>query len=219
MTPQLYGHPFSSYTWKALIGLREAQVGFDLRQLGPDAPGAGERLAELWPPGGFPVLEADDGVWAESSVIVEWADRRRASGPPLIPSDPRLALEARMLDRACDGHLMAPVQAVVGHHLRPPEHGDAWGAERALGALAKTYAWLDGRLAGREWLVGEDFTLADASAAPSLFYADWLVPVAAHGCLAAYLRRLRERPSVARCVDDARPYRAYFPPGVPAHAD
>ena len=219
MTPKLYGHPFSSYTWKALIGLYEASASFEFCKIGPDEPENTARLQALWPLAKFPVLEAHDGVWLESSAIVEWADRRRTGGPPLIPTDPTLALEARMLDRVCDGYVMNAMQATVDDRLRPEGQGDAYGAERGRAVLAKAYAWLDARLEAREWLVGEDFSLADVSGAPALFYADWIVPLTAHVHLAAYLRRLRDRPSVKRCVDEARPFRAYFPGGVPAHAD
>ena len=70
-------------------------------------------------------------------------------------------------------------------------------------------------MAGREWAAGEAFTLADCAAAPALFYADWVEPIGERATLAAYRRRLLARPSVARCVEEARPYRAYFPLGAP----
>ena len=56
--------------------------------------------------------------------------------------------------------------------------------------------------------------LADCAAAPSLFYADWVHPIgeAFHG-VRAYRRRLLARPSFARAVDEARPYRHFFPAG------
>lgn len=60
------------------------------------------------------------------------------------------------------------------------------------------------------------FTLADCAAAPSLFYADWVHSIAdTYATLKAYRARLLARPSVVRCIDQARPYRAYFPLGTP----
>lgn len=68
---------------------------------------------------------------------------------------------------------------------------------------------------GREWAAG-DFSLADCAAAPSLFYADWVRPMNGRfAALAVYRARLLARPSVARVVDEARPYRGFFPPGAP----
>jgi glutathione S-transferase len=82
--------------------------------------------------------------------------------------------------------------------------------------LDTAYAWLDERMETRAWGAGGDFTLADCAAAPSLFYADWVRPIPREcGALRAYRTRLLERPSVARCVDEARPYRHLFPLGAP----
>lgn len=82
--------------------------------------------------------------------------------------------------------------------------------------LGKAYDWLDRTLAGREWATGTTFSLADCAAAPSLFYADWAHPISEQFSLVRdYRRRLLTRPSFARAVDEARPYRPYFPLGAP----
>ena len=63
---------------------------------------------------------------------------------------------------------------------------------------------------------GDRFTLADCAAAPSLFYADWSLPIDERFAnLRAYRQRLLSRPSFARAVDEARPYRPLFPLGAP----
>jgi glutathione S-transferase len=64
--------------------------------------------------------------------------------------------------------------------------------------------------------VGDQFTLADCAAAPSLFYADWTHPIPAEFAnLIAYRQRLLARPSFTRAVDEGRPFRPYFPLGAP----
>jgi len=82
--------------------------------------------------------------------------------------------------------------------------------------LDRAYAWLDSVMATRTWAAGETFSLADCAAAPSLFYADWVHPIP-EGLvsLRTYRARLLARPSYARAVDEARPYRKMFPPGAP----
>ncbi len=78
------------------------------------------------------------------------------------------------------------------------------------------YGWLEQRLAGRTWAAGDTVSLADCAAAPSLFYADWVHPIADHfPTLRAYRSCLLTWPAFARVVDEARPYRAYFPLGAP----
>lgn len=208
----LYGHPFSSYTWKALIPLHDTDTPFEFRDISGDKyPENEAAFLELWPVGKFPLL-VDDGVpIMESSIIVEHV------APAMVPDDPEIAREVRMLDRIFDNHVMGPMQAIVAEHLPfiTPTPDEARIA-RARAALDKVYPWLDARLAGREWAAGDAFTLADCAGAPSLFYADWVHPIPEElPTLKDYRARALARPSVARVVDEARPYRHFFPLGAP----
>ena len=49
MSLQLFGHPFSSYTWKVLIALWADETPFEFRMLGPDHPENGDELRRRWP--------------------------------------------------------------------------------------------------------------------------------------------------------------------------
>ena len=61
-----------------------------------------------------------------------------------------------------------------------------------------------------------DLTMADCAAAPSLFYADWVHQIPdTYENLRAYRARLLAHPTISRCVEEARPYRPYFPLGAP----
>ncbi|MDF0541973.1 glutathione S-transferase family protein [Sphingobium sp. H39-3-25] len=213
---ELIGHPFSSYTWKVLIPLYEKQAACTFRVTGPDQPETMTTLMAHWPLGKFPLLIDGDRSLAESSIIIEYLDRILPQAPRLIPQDADAALDVRFMDRLFDNHVMAPMQAVVNEYLIDADSPDAARITRAKAALDTAYDWLEARLAGKTWACGEDFTLADCAAAPSLFYADWVHEIgAARPVLSAYRARLLARPSVARCVEDARPFRAYFPPGAP----
>ena len=60
--------------------------------------------------------------------------------------------------------------------------------------------------------MGDTFTLADCAAAPALYYSNRVEPIGdAHPKLAAYLRRLHERPAFARVLNEAEPYFKFFP--------
>ncbi len=176
--------------------------------LEPDRPENGAALAAHWPVGKFPVLLDDGTAIVEASIIVEHV------APHLIPADRGAAREVRMLDRVFDNHVMNVMTHVVFAAIRG---GDVEAARAdAAAALDKAYGWLDTRLAGRAWAAGEAFTLADCAGAPSLFYADWVHPIADDfAVLRAYRARALARPSVERCVEDARPFRHYFPLGAP----
>jgi glutathione S-transferase len=206
---ELFGHPFSSYTWKPLIALYETDTPFTFRNV--EDPDNHSALAAQWPVGKFPLLVEDGVPIIESSIIIEHVV------PAMVPTGRGLAEEVRLLDHIFDNHVMTPVQAIVAEHLpfitQTPDDGRIG---RAKAALDKVYPWLDARLAGRGWAAGEEFTLADCAGAPSLFYADWVHPIPeALTSLRAYRARVLVRPSVARVVDEARPYRHLFPLGAP----
>lgn len=212
MTLELFGHPFSSYTWKVLIGLYEAGTPFTFRNIaGNEYPENEAAFLAHWPVGKFPLLVEDGMPIMESSVIIEHV------APALAPADREAAREARMLDRIFDNNVMTPVQAVVAEHLPfITEVPDENRVSRARAALDTVYPWLDARLAGRRWAAGGTFTLADCSGAPALFYADWVQPIPDElAALKEYRARVLARPSVARVVDEARPYRHLFPLGAP----
>lgn len=216
MTLQLYGHPFSSYTWKALIALYENATAFEFINVDPEFPEAMPQLLALWPMGKFPLLVDGGRAVMESSIIIEHLQIHYPGPVRLIPEELKAALKVRKLDRIFDNHVMTPMQRIVNDALRPPERRDAAEVESAMAALDKTYSWLDAWMDGWEWAAAGQFSLADCAAAPSLFYADWVHEIPQRFTnLRAYRARLLARPSVARAVDEARPYRAYFPLGAP----
>ena len=217
MSLVLYQHPFALYCWKALIALYERDVPFTAEPVEADR----SALAALWPPASIPVLVDDGVVFPESSTIVEHLDRH-GDAPPLMPSDRDDALKARLWDRVADEYVATPVQKIVGDALRAPDARDAHGVSQAHATLDLAYATLEPQLDGRDddgWLAGDDFTLADCAAAPALHYAEVVHPLDrdAHPALAAYFDRVLARPSVARVVEEARPYRELFPLPWPEH--
>lgn len=220
MTLTLHEHPFAAYCWKVLVALYERDVPFERHFVGDASDRA--RLTELWPMGSIPVLvdHAAGLALPESTTIVEYLD---GHGPaaPLVPPEPSAALQTRLWDRVLDGHVMTPMQKIVGDSLRPERRGDPEGVAEAHAALDRAYALLEDHLAGRTWVADPDFTLADCAAAPSLFYARvvhrW--DEAALEYLTAYLHRLTARPSVARVIDEAREYRHLFPLGWPDYVE
>ncbi|PZN97638.1 MAG: glutathione S-transferase [Alphaproteobacteria bacterium] len=214
MTLALYAHPFSSYCQKVLVALYENGLAFEYRHV--ETPGIGDALKALWPLGRFPVLVDAGTAITESTIIIEYLELHHPGPVRLIPGDPAAALEVRFLDRFFDNYVMSAMQVPVAEALRGADGRKDTALAEAAVALETAYAWLEVRLAGREWAAGNGFTIADCAAAPSLFYADWVHPIgASHPILRDYRRRLLARPSFARAVDEARPYRHYFPLGAP----
>ncbi|ESQ82014.1 glutathione S-transferase [Asticcacaulis sp. AC466] len=215
MTLDLYGHPFASFVWKALIALYERDVAFTFRMIDGDHPENAARIVELSPTGQFPALIDGLRPVVESNAIIEYLDLYHGDAPPMVPADPREALDARMMADIFDDYVHSPMQRIVGDSLRSAGERDARGVADWHAMLEKTYGWLETRLHDA-WATGDRFTIADCAAAPALFYADWVHPIGdAYPVLKAYRARLLRRPSVARVVDEARPYRHFFPLGAP----
>jgi len=212
--PILFAHPFSSYCQKVLVALYENDTPFELRLL-ETAQAMGD-LEALWPMKRFPVLRDGERTLIEASIIIEHLDLYHPGPVRMLPVDPHAALEVRFMDRFFDNYVSTPQQKVVFDRIRPEAVRDPHGVAEARAMLEIAYAWLDARMATREWAAGDAFSLADCAAAPFLFYADWTHPIDdAFAHVKAYRQRLLARPSFARAVDEARPYRAYFPLGAP----
>lgn len=213
MTLQLFGHPFSSYTWKVLIPLYADGTEFEFRQV-PENEDNYAELKRIWPSGKFPVLVGNAQVFPETTCIIEHLHAHHPGPNTWIP-DGELGRRVRFLDRFFDLYVMENTQKIVTDPLRPEASRDTFGVEAARRNLDTAYDWIE-RQIGDGWAAGDVFTLADCAAAPSLFYADWAHPIGDNRPnLAAYRARLLAHPQVARVVDEARPYRKYFPLGAP----
>lgn len=217
MSLELFAHPFSSYCQKVLTALWENDTPFTYRHL--EEPGVGEALAARWPIGKFPILVDDGQTVVETSIIIEHLDRHHPGTVRLVPADPNAAIEVRLLDRFFDQYVMNAAQVAVNEAIRkmrgqPDRLEEA--TETTAQALEVAYGWLETRLEERVWAAGDDFSMADCAAAPSLFYADWVHRIGdAYPRLRAYRARLLKRPSFARAVEEGRKYRHYFPLGAP----
>lgn len=212
----VYGHLFSSYTQKVLIGLYENATPFEFRAIGPDTPENSVAWLARWPLRKFPVLVDGYRSVAETSIIIEYLHLTHPGPVRLLPDDPMAALDVRFLDRFFDLHVMDAAQHAVNGALTGDPAKRAEGVALSKEKLERAYGWLEGTLQGRTWAAGEAFTMADCAAAPSLFYADWVHEISGdYPALRAYRTRLLARPSFARAVDDARYFRPYFPLGAP----
>jgi glutathione S-transferase len=203
----LYEHPFALYCQKVLIALNEQGVAYNVLEEQRDFDRG--QLAELWPPASIPVLRDGDQIIGETSIIIE-----HVAGTQLVPS-----LEARKWDRLCDHYISDAVQAIVSDTIA--ELSDEHARAQARGRLEMAYGMLESQLTRHEFLAGDAFTIADCAAAPGLFYALAIHPwdESTHPELTRYYRALAHRPSFAKVITDARPYRHLFPLPWPADFD
>ncbi len=146
-----------------------AEKGIDLPRAEIDLMTAENRKPDYVaknPHGTTPALELDEGdVLSEITAICEYLEELHPQ-PPLIGSTPEERAKTRMWVRRIDLNIVEPMTngfrysqglAMFKDRVRTmPQAADD------LKTLAQEkIAWLDGLIAGRTWIAGERFTLAD----------------------------------------------------------
>jgi glutathione S-transferase len=156
--------------------------------------------------------DARERTVPESSIIIEYLAEHYPGRVELVPRDTDFARQVRFRDRFFDLYLQVPMQKIVGDRLRPADNKDPYGVEQARAQLQTALGMLDRDMAAKTWALGDAFTMADCAAAPALYYANLVAPLAeSHRHASAYLDRLLQRPSFARAAREADPYRHMFP--------
>jgi glutathione S-transferase len=216
VTLVLHGHPLSSFVQKTTMALYENETPFELRFLDVANADAQAAFRALWPIGKMPVLydDACDHTVAEASIIIEYVTQHYPGRAELIPKDAELARQVRFRDRFFDLYVAAPMQKIASDRRRPVGKNDPYGVDEARALLKTALDMIEEEIKGRTFATGESFTMADCAAAPSLSYANWVMPFAqTHPEVFTYLERLRQRPSFVRVLKDAAPYKTMYPKG------
>ncbi len=114
--------------------------------------------------GKMPVLELDDGICiTESAAICRYLDEIHAE-PPLLGRTPLERAQVEMWNRRMELEILVPLMQVFSHThemwkgvlTQVPE----WGEVCRVNALARL-DWLDGEIAGRDYIVNDTYTVAD----------------------------------------------------------
>jgi glutathione S-transferase len=180
------------------IALREAGLDFELEQvdLRSKQTKSGGDLRKINPKGMVPVLLLDSGdTLTEGPAIVQYiADQKPASG---------LAPAPGTIERY---HLMEWLNFITSElhknftPLFKPTTPDEYKT-MAREALAERYAYLDGKLSGKPYLMGERFTVADGYAFTVTNWARIVkVDLAPWPHVEAFMERMRARPKVQEAL-------------------
>ena len=147
-----------------------AEKGVEIPTVQVDIGKAENRSADFLarnPYGGLPVLELDDGTQlAESVAICRYIELLHPE-PPLLGADPRDQALVEMWQRRMELDLFANATGSFRHtHAffrgrieQVPEYGAV-----CKRAAEKRLAWLDAELAGRPFVAGERYSIADITA-------------------------------------------------------
>jgi glutathione S-transferase len=179
------------------------ELGLDYEHIPVEIGSAGARQPEylaINPNGRLPAIDDDGFVLSESLAITLYLAKKHSNGR-LYPAT--LQGEAK----AWQWSLWAVTEVDRGvniwslHAVRlPPAERDAAEREEALGALAAPFRVLDGALAGRRYLIGDDFTVADLNVSAVISRAvDMDLEATPH--LKAWLMRCLERPAAREALE------------------
>ena len=201
---KLYYNPLSTYSQKAMCAFNEAGVAYDGEIVQLMDPSARAEYMKIYPMCKVPAVVADDGhMVPESSIIIEWlCDEHNAK---LIPGDPTLARQARFKDRMFDNYLTEPVGTLFFQSMKPEDQKDQERIEKAMFHINTMYGYMEQDMANKTWAMGGDFSIADCSAAPALFYLSKFVPYDDKPIVKAYADRLMARPSYAKVLAETIP--------------
>jgi glutathione S-transferase len=201
---KLYSGPLSLFTAKVRIALDEKGIDYELisvpfsRSQGYE-PKHPEVLA-LNPKAQVPVLVDGDLSLYDSTLILEYLEDRHPS-PPLYPTDIKDRARCRQAEAAADEIFFPLVFVLIQEVFYKDSGGDADRIREATDGISRVYEDLDGRLAGRDFLM-DAFTVADIAYFLTVMFATNLGagPTAAHAHVSQWIERLTARPSIGRQV-------------------
>jgi len=213
MSLTLYFHPLSSFCHKALIALYENDIPFTPVSVDLSDETSRNAFRAVWPIGKFPVLRDGDRVIPESTSIIEYLALHHPGRSKLIPENAETAFKTREVDRFYDLSLHVNMQKIIGDRWRPAGQKDPHGVAHAQDNVETALAIADKDMANKTWAIGDNLTMADCAAAPPLFYCDFAIAplTERYDNLAAYLGRLKKRPSYARALKEAEPFMHMVP--------
>jgi glutathione S-transferase len=202
---KLYYAPASSYSQRVLIALYEKQIDFDAIEVNLFDPEERSRYLQINPFGKIPTLVTDDGqIIFEACIIIEYLDRHFPNKPQLIPEDLERALEVRAIARIIDVYINTGREALFADTQRAIEERGSKEVIKAKRLLETACVLLDEKLQKRIWLAGENFSLADCTAAPVLAYLRIVYDYKHLSRLTNYVKRLEARSSVAKVQSEGR---------------
>lgn len=195
---KLYDYPDCPFCQKVRVVLAEKDLEYekvfvDLRKQEQKTP----EFLRMNPYGKVPVLVDEDAVIYDSTIINEYLEDEYPL-PRLMPEDSQGRARVRMLEDYCDNSFIPPTTMLLAQLRRPEAERDPARIEQARDELRRALHHVCEKLDGRDYLVGNEFTIADAAFAPRMLVLGRLgfefEPALAP--LQAWIERIRQRPSV-----------------------
>ena len=201
---KLYNHPMAPNPRRVRIFAAEKRIRLQLEDI--DLLGGQNRTPEFLkknPSGGVPVLELDDGSYLSESIAICRYLEGLHPEPNLFGRDLREQVDVEMWNRRMELELFALIGQTVrntsplfsGRFKQFPEYGEE---QRAL--AYRRLERVDRELEGREFVAGNQFTIADITALAAIDIGGVLADIKIDpklGNLARWHRSVSRRPSAS----------------------
>ncbi|HEV2560899.1 MAG TPA: glutathione S-transferase family protein [Rhizomicrobium sp.] len=211
----VYGAGISPFVRKVRLALIEKGLEYSLEQVNPFT--APPEFVEMSPLKRIPAFRdtslPEPNFLSDSSVICDYLEHKYTT-PALYPSDPYQRARALWFEEYADSVFASNIGAglfferIVKKLLRQ-QTDESVCAVTLTEKLPPMFDYLEKQIGSNEFLVGNKFSIADISVATMLVNFDHAgenVDAARWPKLAAYAKRLHDRPSFSKLIAEERPF-------------
>ncbi len=219
--PTLHGTPLSPFARKVLIALEEKNINFEHQPVVHFAlPDGFEKLHPLRK---IPVWTTDEGEnIPDSSVIIQYLEATHPQ-TALTPKKPLHTAQAMFIEEFVDSDLAPTIAAIFLERIAAPlamgrEPDEALVDKMLSKKLPPLLAYLDQQIGEAEFVVGDEFSIADVAVASSLCnlrHTGIEIDVSKFPNLRRYADQIIKRPSIAKLfAAEVQQYGGYSPEAV-----
>lgn len=195
----LYGAKLSPFVMRPVLAARAK--GHELEPEDFEGGLKSPAFLALSPIGKMPLLVDGDFVLPESQPITDYLDRT-LSGPKLAPDEPQAAARCRLIVRLADLYIVPHLGGLFQGRDKPD------GIAPAKAGIADGLGFIEHfRVASDAFIIGDRFSVADATLIPLFFFFDAMdrglqtaALVADRPGLAAWWARAKASELGSRCI-------------------
>ena len=203
----VYGASLSPFVRKTRVFLAEKGLDYTLEQVNIFPPP--DWFKEISPLGRIPVLKDEEtgATLPDSSVICAYIEKKNPT-PALYPASPLSYARALWLEEYADSELASNVgmgmfRPMVVNKLMGKESDRATAEKTLTEKLPRYFAYLDKEIGTKEFLVDDNFSIADIAVATqfaNLAHTGYSVDAKTYPNLVRYVKAIHARPSFAACI-------------------
>ena len=201
---RIHLHPRSTYSRRVMMALAEKNIPHELVTIAMEKKAHRDAAYLAYNPyARVPTLEEGDFVLYESTAILNYLEATHPQ-PALVPADARGRALVDMHMKLCDLQMTRQAGTIIfPKRFLPKERWDEKAIAQAKAEIEKHLDILEGiyLAGGREYLVGDRYSLAEVCYAPFLEFLP-LMEIAPPPAVAAWSARMLARPSAQNTRPD-----------------